>query len=55
MEQLLKLKSSVKALAYAIKDADDEMPSNAEIETLIDRGCDVFCDAVALVKAIWSK
>jgi hypothetical protein len=55
VESLDKLKKSVKRLAHAIKNANDEMPMDAEIETIIDCGCDIFADAVQVVKEVWRR
>ncbi len=55
MEKLDNLKRSVKKLLSAVEAADGPQPTAAQIETMIDAGCEAFADAVRLVKSIWRE
>jgi hypothetical protein len=55
MQETNRLKHTVKQLIYAVQAADEDKPTPAQLETIIGRGCEVFEDAVCLIKAIWQR
>lgn len=54
MQELSDLKSCAMALALAAKDLDD-VPTDTQVQSVINRGCEVFACVVRLVKAVWKE
>jgi hypothetical protein len=55
MDSLDNLKRAAKKLFHEIDAAGGPQPTNAQVEAVIDAGCEAFAAVASLVKRIWRE